>query len=234
MCEPSVTQASQRSVAMARSLCELDVANLGGRTLMKRDDGWLVEEPTYLGEKVVLDLTPDEDDWLSVEGVNKELTQHIAGDEALCLCMSVKVSPEDAEKLDAIDRQMKDVCDYSVLRGKVAWKNMHHGGGRVVLNLVLEDSAQPTVLKFVHDGRMLTGRGKDFLTGCLNGKDLTDFKCKARVLLECIHNASDHFMINVTVLSAVFAPRLRRKMVAYSEVEDAAAIRAAARLRYEY
>jgi hypothetical protein len=30
---------------MARSLCELDVANLGGRTLMKRADGWLVEEP---------------------------------------------------------------------------------------------------------------------------------------------------------------------------------------------
>ena len=178
MSEPSVTQASQPSVAMARSLHEFDVANLGGQVLLTRNDGWLVEEPTYLGEKVVLDLTPDEDDWLSIEGVNKEPTEHISGDAALCLCMSVKVPAEDAEKLDDIDRRMKDICNYSVLRGKVMWKNMHNGGGRVVVNLVLEESAQPTVLKFIHDGVMLTGSGKDFLTGCLNGKDLTDFKCK--------------------------------------------------------
>ena len=234
MSELSDTQASQPSAAMARSLHEFDVANLGGQVLLTRDDGSKVEEPTYLGEKVVLDLTPDQDDWLSIDAVNKELTEHISGFPALCLCMSVKVPAEDAEKLDAIDRRMKDICNYSVLRSKVAWKNMHNGGGCVVMNLVLEESAQPTVLNFIHDGVMLKGRGKDFLTGCLNGKDLTDFKCKAKVLLECIHNATDYFAINVTVLSAIFAPRLRRKMVEHTEVEYAAAIRAAAKLRHEF
>lgn len=232
MCELSDTQASPS--AMARTLCELEVANLEGRVLVTFPDGSKVTEPTYLGEKVVLDLAPGEDDWLGIVGVDKELTEHFSAEEAKSLCFSVQVSAEDAEKLDNIDNKMKRVLNYSVMRDKLTWKNMHNGGNLAVMNLVLEDTAQPTVLKFIETGRMMTGSGKDFLTGCLHGKDLTDFKCKPKVLLECVHDAREYIAINVTVLSIIFAPRLRRKMVEHSEVEDAAAMRSAARFRYEF
>ena len=127
---------------------------------------------------------------------------------------------------------MKEVREYSSIRGKVVWKNMHLG--RVVLHLVLADTAQPTVLKFVKNGRMLKGVGKDFLDSCLGGSRLEDFRCKPKVVLECVHETPDYITITVTVLSIIFAPAPRRALVGHTDDEDAAAIQAAKRFKYQF
>lgn len=231
MSEPRTAQVSP--FAMARKLREIDVANIEGRLLYTFPNNSSVTEPTYLGEKFVLDLAPG-DDWLDVVKADKELTEHFSTLDAKALCFVVQMEKEDVDKLDEIDHRVMKLCDYSVTRSNIPWKHMRNGNSTILMNLVLEDSSQPTVLKFVENGQVITGTGHDFLKGRLNGKDLTDFACKPKVLLECVHDAPDYFAIVVTVLSVIFAPRLKRKIVSHTAVEEEEALRSAARFKYEF
>ena len=81
---------------------------------------------------------------------------------------------------------------------------------------------------------MLKGVGKDFLDSCLEGRRLEDFKRKPKVVLECVHETSDYITITVTVMSIIFAPAPRRALVVHTDEEDAAAIQAAKRFKYEF
>jgi len=217
--------------AMAITLHSIDVECLAGRQFGVASDGTELWEPTFKGQKIILDLAPGAK-FLDVKGVDRELMPHFRGEAAQSICVAVHLGVEDQAKLDSIDDAMKKVFKYSAFGGKVLWKNMYCG--HMVLNLVLADTAQPTLLKFVKGDRVLKGVGKDFLDSCLAGRRLEDFICKPKVLLECVQETSDYIMITVTVLSIIFAPAPRRVLVTHTEEEDAEAIQAVKRLKWQF
>ena len=217
--------------AMALPLSAIEPLDLGGRQFGVSSDGVELWQPTFKGRPIALDLAPG-GNWLDVSSVGRDLTTHFGGEAARTLCVAVSLGVEDQAKLDCIDDMMKRVRKHSSIRGNVLWKHMHCG--QVVLHLVLADTAQPTVLKFVKGVRVLKGVGKDFLDSCLEGRRLEDFICKPKVLLECMRNTSDYITITVTVLSIIFAPAPRRVLVTHTEEEDAEAIQAVKRLKWQF
>ena len=228
--------------AMAISLQDLEVSELRGRILGTSSNGHELWEPTHKGEKIVLDLTPGEDDWLNIKFVDTSPLPHLHGESPQALCVMVSLSEECCEKLEAVDNKMMEVCQYSVMSGKImdeaqhherlCWKGIHCGGGDIIMNLVLEDSTLPTELKFIKNGRIVKGVGKAFLDSCLEGRSLKEFVCKPKVLLESVNETPEFITITVRVLSVILVPTVAPKMVAHTPDEDAAALRAAKRLRY--
>jgi hypothetical protein len=218
--------------AMALPLSAIEPQELDGRQFGVTSNGTELWEPTFKGRTIVLDLAPGVDDFLNVQGVDRAQSAHFLGESAQALCMGVSLGYDDRLKLDAIDAKMKRVCNYTSIGGKTIWKNMHCGV--VVLHLVLGDTAQPTVLKFVKDGKMLEGAGKDFLDSCLAGRRLEDFICKPKVVLECVHETPDYITITITVLSVIFVPAARRALVSHTKEDDAAVIQAVKRLKYQF
>jgi hypothetical protein len=153
----------------------------------------------------------------------------------------VSLSEEWCAKLEAVDAKMMGVRQYSMQHGgildghdreRVCWKGIHCGGGDIIINLVLDDSALPTELNFIKKGGYLTGSGKDFLDCCLEGRSLKEFVCKPIVLLESVNETPEFITITVRVLSIIFLPALAPKMAAHTSTQKATALRAAKRLRY--
>ena len=66
---------------------------------------------------------------------------------------------------------------------------------------------------------MKKGVGQTFLQECLGGDTLKDYRCKAKVLLECIHETPESISITLTMLSAIFVPVPKRCVVDYSADE---------------
>jgi len=187
---------SQPDPSMALNLREIDdqslELNLRSTTLGVRGDGQPLLAPSYNGRRMDINLTPGEDDWLQILDVNGDLSEHHQGDPAQALHLAVQVNQEDAAKLERIDQLMQKQVNYAIIRpGSKPWFGMHHGDGRVVLALLLEDSVAPTILTFLQGDEMKTGAGKAFLDECLNGASLKDFCCKVSVQLECLQCASD-------------------------------------------
>jgi len=190
--------------------------------------------PFHNGRKIILDLTPNEDDWLEVLEVNGDSMVHHEGETTKALHMAVRLSDNAIDKIDAIEKKIRILMGYSVLGAKKAWYGMHRGGGKVILNLVMSDSATLTPLRFLQGGQLNKGFGQAFLNECMDGTNLKDFYCKAKVELECIHETSDTISILLTVHSVIFAPVPKRSIVDFTDEEEAAVIRAAKRLKYRF
>ena len=230
---------SQPDPSMALNLREIDdqslELNLRSTTLGVRCDGQPLLAPSYNGRRMDINLTPGEDDWLQILDVDGDLSEHHQGDPAQALHLAVQVNQEDAAKLERIDQLMQKQVNYAIIRpGSKPWFGMHHGDGRVVLALLLEDSVAPTTMKFVQGDVLKAGTGKAFLDECLNGASLKDFCCKALVQLECLQCTSDEYSIVLVVHEVIFAPFPKRTIVRYTAAEDAAAMRAAKRLKYRF
>lgn len=190
--------------------------------------------PMYNGRKIVLDLTPGEDDWLEVLEVNAAVMTHHEGEEAQALHVAVRLSDKDVATLEAIDKKVQKEMGYSVVKSGKSWYGMHRGGGKVILNIIMANSAAPTSLRFVQDGALKRGSGQAFLDQCLNGACLKDFYCKAKVELECIQEVGDIINILLTTHSVIFAPMPKRSLVDFTDEEELAVIRAAKRLKYRF
>ena len=190
--------------------------------------------PVYNDRKIILDLTPGEDDWLEVLEVNTTVAAHHEGEDTQALHLAVRVSGDDAAKLDAIEKKVQKEMGYSVITSGKPWYGMHRGGGKVILNLIMASSVAPTSLRFLQDGTLKKGAGPAFLEQCLSGGCLKDFYCKAKVELECIQQADSTISILLTTHSVIFAPVPKRSVVDFTAEEEAAAIRAAKRLKYKF
>jgi hypothetical protein len=221
--------------AMAISLASIVAKNVTVSEVGLLGSEAFLLAPFYNDRKIVLDLTPGDDDWLEILGANGESTAHHEGEATQALHVAVRLSDDTIDKLNAIEKKIRTIKGYSILESKAkAWYGMHRGGGKVILNIVMDDSATLTPLRFLQGGQIKKGFGKAFLDQCLDGANLKDFYCKAKVEMECIHEAADNISILLTVHSVIFAPVPKRTIIDFTADEEAAVIRAAKRLKYKF
>ena len=220
--------------AMVASFETIDLSKVTLGNLGTLTDGRTLRSPLYHGSKMVLDLTPKEDDWLHILGVNPDPAKHHEGEDVEALPIAVKVADMDATILDKIDEILMASYEYSAMRSKIPWYHMNKGKGKVVVNLALGNSAAPTHLLFLKGNKFVKGTGYEFLQTNLDGASLKDYLCKAVVELECLHEAADYIGVVITVHSAMFVPQPTRALVMYSRDEEETAIRAAKRLKYRF
>lgn len=218
---------------MASSLASIITADICVQEVGSLSDNSSLLAPLHNGSKIVLDLTPGEDDWLEVLACNSDAFQHHESEATKALHLAVRLTEADSAKLDAIEKQVQKVMNYRVIGGKT-WFGMHRGDGKIILNLVVGDSVALTPLRFLQGGAFKKGAGQDFLNKCLEGSGLKDFCCKVKVELECVQQANDAISILLTVHSVIFVPVPKRSIVDYTVDEEEAVIRAAKRLKYRF
>jgi hypothetical protein len=223
--------------AMGAPLASIDLDLVSVATLGLLPDDAVLRAPFVNDVKIILDLTPNDDDWLTVDGVNSSTHLHHegggSGTEALHI--SVKMNESDAAQLDAIERKIQQCMGYSVIRSQKVWKTMHRGNGKVILNLMVDDdTAAPSVLRFIQGDTVKKGFGRAFLYECLKPYRLQDFVCKVRVELECIHETESEISILLTVHSVIFAPVPKRVVIDFNGPDELAAQQAAKRIKYRF
>jgi hypothetical protein len=223
---------------MVRVLADIQTENRSFTVtkLGLRSDGEPLLAPLYLGSKLVLDLTPGEDDWLEVLDVNSSPMDHHAGETMQALHMAVRLDGSSADatpKLDVIDQLLQKEMGYRLKSGKT-WYSMHRGNGKIILNIAVMNSETPTTLRFFKKGSFEKGHGMEFLQTHLAGGSLKDYRCKAKAELECIQQNGDSITVLITAHSVMFVPMPKRTVVDYTEEEEKAVIQAAKRLKYRF
>ena len=225
-------------LAMAAPLASFDLNLISVAVLGQLSDDSALQAPFYNDEhKIILDLTPGDDDWLAIDSVNSSTHLHheSCGDGTEALHMAIKMTDGDAALLDAIEKKIQQCMGYSVIRSQKTWKTMHRGNGKVILNLMVDDDTMaPSALRFVQGGNVKKGFGRAFLDECLKPYKLSDFVCKARVELECIHETESEICILLTVHSVIFAPVPKRVVIDFNGPDELAACQAAKRLKYRF
>jgi hypothetical protein len=185
------------------------------------DDGTEVLQPLLLtGQKIVLDLTPQDDDWLEVAQAGRELFPHHEKLDSKALHLLLRLPIKDCDVLQTFEDNLKRAVGYELIEttkgfgaGKM-WVDMHRGEGEVLVNLMQEDTAQPTQLHVINGGVVASGSGQAFLKAHVD--DLKSYRCKVTVVMECIHEG-DMINVNLTALSAVFAAKPKRPSHSYAD-----------------
>ena len=226
--------------SMALALADFDFATPGGHititNLGLRSDGNPLLAPLYKGSKIVLDLTPGGDDWLEVLDVNSAPLEQHSGEAVQALHVAVRLddpSAAQASVLDHLDKLLQKEMGYST-KSKKAWYSTHRGNGKIILNIAVQNTSAPTTLRFFQNGKFEKGHGQEFLQARLAGGSLKDYRCKAKVELECIQENDDGITVLITAHSVMFVPTPKRTVVDYTEEEEAAVIQAAKRLKYTF
>jgi hypothetical protein len=232
---------AQGLAAMATPIQEVIADNIRVVEIGAASDGSPLRAPFLNGKKIVLDLTPEEDDWLAVVAANAETFALHTGETAQSMCVAVEVDAEDAEELTRIDQAIRRAWGYNTNVHRIFWKDINEGcmsgnegTGSMLLHLVLENSVEPTPLRFVTHDVIKKGTGRAFLDECRGNVPWKDWKCKAKVLLECVQQSEDYINVTVTVLSVIFAATPKRVIVDYTADEEAAALRSAKRFKYQF
>ena len=228
----SIFDSSALFPAMATSLASVDPANVSVQELGLLSDGSSLLAPRHNGSKIILDLTPGDDDWMEVISANSEAFHHLEGEATQALHLVVSLNEADAAKLDAIETKVQKGMSYSVIKSGKTWLKMHRGGGQVVLNLVMSDSVAPTQLLFLQGGAFKKGAGLAFLNQCLEGSSLKDFCCKATVEMLCVQQANDAINIVLAVHHVMFAPVPKWSIISCPADKEEAAIRTAKRFKF--
>ena len=78
--------------AMVSTLMDLTSADITVEQLGILENGEVLAGPFQRGRKIIADLTPEEDTWLSVDGVNPILLPHHEGQEAESLHLVVHLN----------------------------------------------------------------------------------------------------------------------------------------------
>jgi hypothetical protein len=220
--------------AMVSTLAAINVGNVTVGELGLLTDGSTLMGPLYEGHKIVLDLTPGEDDWLEVIDANTTALQHYNGEETQALQFAVRLGDDDSKILEALEKKMQRCLGYSFMSSGKAWKGMHHGQGKVILNIILGNSTALTPLRFVHGGTLKKGFGQSFLDECLNGGNLANYNCRVKVELECFHKPPDDISVNLRVHTVIFAPVPKCNLVDLTTEEEVVAIMSAKRFKYRF
>ena len=221
-------------VAMALPLKDVEVRSIRVAELGRASDGTSIMAPFLSERKLILNLTPLEDDWLPITAANMDTLPHHVGETTQSLHVAVKLNEVDVEHLGNIDAAIRRASGYKPTRDRIIWKNIHGGEGKMVLNVVLQGSTAPTPLWFISGGAVKKGTGHEFLNECRGSAPWKDFMCKAKVLLECIHQTEECITVTVTVLSVIFALMPKRTTIGYGADEEAAALRSAKRFKYQF
>jgi len=220
--------------AMTSPLFSIDPAGVSISELGILSNGATLEAPIYNGSKIILDLTAGEDDWLEIMEANPTVLEHHAGEPTRAMHIAVHLDVASVKQLTDIEKQVQRCKGYSVINSNKAWKGIHRGNGKIILNVVLDWSLALTPLRFVHNGILKKGVGEAFLAECLGESSLTDYQCKVKVELECIHETANDISITLTVHSMILTQMRRRAIVDFTADEEAAAIRAAKRIKYRF
>ena len=93
------------AAAMVSTLTELNSADITVEQLGLLDNGEVLAGPFQRGRKIIADLTPEEDTWLSVDGVNAMVLPHHEGQEAESLHLGAF---EHCRKLQARSHRKED------------------------------------------------------------------------------------------------------------------------------
>ena len=118
--------------AMASPLTSIDPAKVSIQDLGLLSDGNILLAPSHNGRKIILDLTPGDDDWLEVLTSDSEAFAHLEGEATQALHFGVRLNEADIAKLDAIEKNIQKIMGYSV-----------------ILKLVVSNSVAPTSLLFL-------------------------------------------------------------------------------------
>ena len=233
-------ESSNSLPSMALALAGIDFTILSDfkiTSLGLRSDGQTLLAPFYKGNKIVLDLTPDADDWLEVLDVNSAAMEHHSGEAVQALHLAVRLdgpSSTSVPSLDKFDKLVQTHMGYSLRSTHKTWYPTHRGNGKIVLNIAVQNTATPTVLRFFQNGKFEKGHGMEFLQARLAGGSFKDYRCKAKVELECIQENAEGFTVLITAHSMAFFPMPKRAVVDYTDEEEKAMIQAAKRLKYSF
>ena len=238
MTEAATTdQPYDTSLTMASPICAYKDGNITSSHLGLLSDDSSLWQPLHEGKQIVIDLTPGEDDWLDIVGANAALTPLHEGEVTKSLKLAVKLPLQDADVLADIEMRIKQAMNYSAVQCKVFWKGLLGGDGKVAVHLVLEDTHALTAINFIWDNTYQKGSGKQFLDSIIGSEfytTLKNFRCKAKVLLECMQETPEYITLTCTVLSCIFVPAPTRRIVDHTPEEMAVAVRAAKRFRYRF
>ena len=100
---------------MATSLGDIEVKGIKVSEVGLLGSDASLLAPIYNDRKIVLDLTPGEDDWLEVLEVNASAMAHHEGEETQALHLAVRLSAGDASKLELIERTIQKAMGYKVI-----------------------------------------------------------------------------------------------------------------------
>jgi hypothetical protein len=150
-----------------------------------------LKAPMINGRAIVLDLTED-DTWLQISV--KPMKVH-KGCEATVASIMLTIPDAWLDKLRKLDdRLMSKGLPSKDLKRDFSWHPMLHlaegddadEGTELHARLVLDNSAAPTILRFVTEAGVEKGTGLEFLQRCLGESRLEDFKCACRVELQFV------------------------------------------------
>ena len=115
---------SPSCIAMALALKDVQAYKITVAELGLASDGASIMAPFLGDQKLILNLTPLEDDWLPITAANLEALPHHEGESAQSLHMVVKLSDADVEYLNKVDAAIRGASGFKPTRDRVIWKSL--------------------------------------------------------------------------------------------------------------
>ena len=219
------------------TLAELsDASAVAIETWRHLADGTVLRAPRLHGESIVLNLTPDEDCWLSVKpGFNyRELLKLHDSCDTECMKVYFNVPPAAIETLDSLDKTVQR-CSMTYADSRAFnWLPLIRSDTAIVGNIVLGKSDAPTHLHFIlSNGSIVSGSGVDFLFENLGKCEMNDFQYKALVEPQFVHvrEAQNLMSLAIKVHSLVFVATPKEDVIPHTDQELDSFVRAAKRLK---
>ena len=193
-------------------------------------DGTQILAPRLGGQALLLNLTPKEDDWLTVRAgfdYTPILKHHGSCDTTCFKLHFVFPHGTDLHSLEELDKRVQrlgmDGMD-SVGRNGCNWLPLLRSGSGIIGNVVVDHSDAPTRLHFLTDAGVESGEGVEFFTRAIGALKFEDFRYKALVELQFVEvrdeNSAKSMKLAVKVHSLVFAPPAPKETVVSHTVDE--------------
>ena len=114
-----MAQQSPSCIAMALPLKDVQVVKVRVAELGLASDGTSILAPFLGDQKLILDLTPLEDDWLPITAANLDALPHHEGESAQSLHVAVKLNDADVEHLSKIDDAIRGTSGFKPTRDRI-------------------------------------------------------------------------------------------------------------------
>ena len=201
-------------------------------------NGIVLKAPTLNGAPIVLDLTSDDDTWVTVvpgfDYFQNCVLPHHTDSGAIALKLGLLLPEGWAEPLGKLDKEIRDNAMRLDDTKLYNWLNLLRNPEYLVASIVVSGSATPTIMRFLApDGSMTMGTGLEFLQAQMQGSSFTDFDCKVWLELQLVEcNLEKHRMsTTLKIHSIVFAKRPVAEIMDYNDDHLASIVRAGAKRR---
>ena len=205
-------------------------------------DGTQIVAPRLGGQALLLNLTPKEDDWLTVRaGFDyAQVWKHHGSCDTTCFKLHfVFPSGTDLHSLEEVDKRVQRLGlahMESTGRNGCNWLPLLRSGSGIIGNVVVDHSDAPTRLHFLTDAGVESGEGIEFFTRAIGALKFEDFRYKALAELQFVEvrdeNDVKSMKLAVKVHSLVFAPPPPKEtVVSHTSDELESFVRASKKVR---